>query len=383
MSYAVQSTVIQAAIAARKSTVLWGDPGLAKSALVGSIAGQMGLPFEVVDLTGKEPGDLSGLPFVADNSIIDGHDQAMVMAPPDWALRLCQAGTGVLLLDEIGSVNSPAVAAAVMAIVNDRRVGSITLPDDVVIMLAGNRPDSAVNGFEMPAPLANRVLHIDFVGLTAEDWGLGLVAGFDSVTPEIDLNPTVNDDAKRRAAEKVAGFIQHRPNLLHAFPTTFDAQSGPWPSRRSWEAVAKVLPYLPDNRFAANGDKDLEAVIGAVTGLVGHAAAIEFAQWLNHGDLVDPREVMADPSKLDWSDRPDRVFAVLLGIVAIVKTEPKAATWNAAWQVLGAAETANRLDTAGAAAAALLKAQPPRTKIPAEASMFLEMFTGTAAPIAA
>ena len=283
------------------------------------------------------------------------------MAPPSWARRLCAAGEGILLLDEIGSCE-PALAAAALGIVNDRRVGELTLPDDVVIILAGNPVTSGANAFEIPAPLANRLFHIDFTSLSAEAWAVGLIAGFDTVTPKLELCPPVDSDAVMAANMKVAGFVQSRPDLLHDLPETADKMAQAWPSHRSWANTAAMLAHVDP--------RDSETLMGVVSGMVGEGAALEFLTWVAFGDLPRPADVLADPTKLDWSERPDRVFAVLTGVAGYVAADGSAKAWGQAWKVLAGAKKARKLDVAGVTARTLMAHRPPRAKNPAEAAMF-------------
>ncbi len=54
------------------------------------------------------------------------------MAPPQWAVRWYGAGRGLLFLDEL-STATPAVQAALLRVVLERRVGSLRLPPGVRI----------------------------------------------------------------------------------------------------------------------------------------------------------------------------------------------------------------------------------------------------------
>lgn len=49
------------------------------------------------------------------------------MATPDWAVRLARAGQGLLFFDELSSA-PPAVQAALLRVVLERRVGNLVLP---------------------------------------------------------------------------------------------------------------------------------------------------------------------------------------------------------------------------------------------------------------
>jgi hypothetical protein len=63
-------------------------------------------------------------------------------------------------------------------------------------------------------------------------------------------------------------------------------------------------------------DDDADARHAAVYGLVGEGTGTEFLNWLLAADLPDPAAVLADPAGVNWKDRPDRVWAILAGVVA-------------------------------------------------------------------
>ena len=294
--------VIVAAIMADQPVNLMGDPGTGKSSMVRAIADSMNLHFEVVNLALVEPQDLIGLPIIDDS----GERKAVTFAPPSWALRLAAEPRAVLLLDEVGSCARD-VAAAAMQLVLDRTVGELDL-SHVTVFLAGNPPENAAgSGAELPAPLANRMLHILFEGLSIDAWAEGLIGGWDLVTPEV---PDIKiDDAEFRLAMlRVISFLKSSVDNFQDCPTDYVAQAGAWPSRRSWDAVTRILPYL--EHF---GD---DAVAVGVAGLVGEQAGVSFGAWSRYKDLVDPVAILQGEADLPWEISVDALFANAMGLVA-------------------------------------------------------------------
>ncbi|CAM5503172.1 hypothetical protein STANM309S_04572 [Streptomyces tanashiensis] len=91
------------AVAADLPVLLWGEPGIGKTAALTQLAASLDLPLTTVIASVDEPTDFSGLPVVGD----DPAEQGVPMAPPEWAVRLVRAGRGLLFLDELSAAARP------------------------------------------------------------------------------------------------------------------------------------------------------------------------------------------------------------------------------------------------------------------------------------
>jgi hypothetical protein len=165
------------------------------------------------------------------------------------------------------------------------------------------------------------------------------------------------DGRRAQARARVAAFVRHRPVLLHACPQDAHAAAGPWPSPRTWEYTAEAFAHL------APDDLDAQQVVAG--GLVGDAAAVELLTWWHHDDLPDPVAVLADPTLVDWDDRPDRLYAVLAAVAAYAVADGEATTWTDAMAVVEAAAGADRGDLAAPYVQDLLRVRPPGATVPA------------------
>lgn len=339
-------TVIDACGRAHVPVLLLSDPGVGKSSLVRGIATAEAVPCETVLGSVREPADVAGLPVVGDDGSVN-------LAPPAWARRLCEAEAGWLFLDELTTC-PPAVQAAMLTVALDRIVGETALPDGVRVVAGANPADRAADGWELAPPLANRFCHIDFHP-TVDDWLDGMAVGWTAPPASRATTP----DAARIEAVKasVLGFIRTRPDLLHDFPRDAAATGGPWPSRRSWAMLTTALANVRSDDTAARQT--------IVYGLIGEGAGTEYLDWCDKADLPDPADVTADPSIVDWTDRPDRVWAILSGVVALAASRGSQAAWVAAWKPLLAAAEAGRPDVAAAAARPLGRARPANARVPA------------------
>lgn len=155
----------------------------------------------------------------------------------------------------------------------------------------------------------------------------------------------------------MTGFIRHQPNHLHAFPRTADGTGGPWPSRRVWAMLAVALANVRDTDAAARQ--------ALVFGLVGEGVGVEFLTWCDQADLPDPSAVVEDPSIVAWTDRPDRVWAILSAVVGWAANAGTVDAWRRAWGPLLAAAEAGAPDVAAAAARPLAQCRPVTARVPA------------------
>lgn len=348
-------TVIDAAARAHVPVLLWSDPGMGKSSVVRALAAADGVPVETVIGSQREPVDIAGWPVVTDGAV-------QTLALPDWAKTLIDANGGYLLLDEI-STCSASVQAAMLTVALERMVGRTKLPDTVRIVAAANPPDRSAGGVDLTPPMANRFLHIDFEP-TAEEWLTGMRAAFAT----LPASRAVAADDLRGAEEvgAVCAFIEARPELLHKYPDTDEAAGRAWPSRRSWEAMARVLAHVRRD--------DTAAIAAVALGLVGDGAGSEFLEWRASMDLPAVADVIADPSIVGWATaRPDQVWAVLSGVVAWASGKGTKDAWLTAWGPLVEAATHGAPDVAGAAARALSVSMPPGAKPPAAARQFKDV----------
>jgi hypothetical protein len=334
------------AVSAGVPVLLWGSPGTGKTSAVVALGEALEWPVETVIGSIREPSDFAGLPVVIDGSVR--------LSPPAWATRLSEAGVGLLFLDELTTA-PPAVQAAMLRVVLERVVGDTKLPPGVRVVAAANPPDEAADGWELAAPLANRLVHLDWP-VEGKRIAKGLAVGFPRpVLAGIENPPSTAQTMAARAA--VGAFLEVRPPLALQLPrTAADAGRG-WPSPRSWEAVAKLLAACE----AAHASEAARAAL--VEGAVGDGAAIEFLAWLEHLDLPDPESVLADPDSFVLPERSDRAFAVLTAVASVAVADGSDERWQQAWRVLARAANAAP-DVATLVARTLAANRPAGAEVP-------------------
>lgn len=251
------------------STMIWGPPGVGKSSVVAQVAAANALDFVDVRLSQLAPTDLRGLPVAQATG--DGTGVSR-WYPPEF---LPTGGRGILFLDEV-NMAPPTMQGMAQQLILDRKVGSYELPADWFVWAAGNRKEDRASVFDMPAPLANRFLHLtvrpDFEAFRSYALGRGL-------------------------HEHVLAFLTFRPELLHRLDTAQPA----WPSPRAWEMAARLHRAGLDASPA-----------------IGEAAGAEFAAFVKlYQQLPDLDQVLGGESAgLRLPQEPSVRYAAVVGLAA-------------------------------------------------------------------
>jgi MoxR-like ATPase len=246
------------------STMIWGPPGIGKSSIVAQTAAAHGLDCIDLRLSQLAPTDLRGLP-VAENGVSRWY-------PPEFLPR---EGAGVLFLDEI-NLAPPTMQGMAQQLILDRRVGSYTVPEGWFIWAAGNRHEDRAAVFEMPAPLANRFLHLE-------------------IAPDLESFKTFA--LAHGVHEQVIAFLAFRPALLHKS----DPQQPAWPSPRSWVMAGEL------HRLGL----DVGAAVGAAT-------AVEFGAYVAlYSSLPDLERILEGAGdEIVFPEEPSVRYAATVGLTA-------------------------------------------------------------------
>ena len=193
------------------SVMLWGPPGVGKSQAIRQIAKEIeastGKTVKVTDvrLLLFNPIDLRGIPTSnADKTL------AVWLRPQIFQMDSGDNIVNILFLDEI-SAAPQSVQAAAYQITLDRVVGEHRLPDNCIVIAAGNRTTDKSVAYKMPKALANRLLHIEIEGSFSSWKQWAITAG-------------IND--------KVIGFLSFRQSYLMGFDPGSEDLAFPTP--RAW-----------------------------------------------------------------------------------------------------------------------------------------------------
>lgn len=201
---------VRAAIKLRRPAFIWGPPGIGKSDIAQQVANESKRELIDVRLALWEPTDIKGIPYY------NAEQGKMVWAPPA-ELPIDPDSTAIIFLDELNSA-PPAVQAAAYQLVLTRRVGTYKLPDGVDIIAAGNRDGDRGVTYRMPAPLANRFVHVE-AKVDFEDW------------QEWATNNNIHPD--------VVGYVGFAKQDLYDFDPKSSAKAFATP--RSWTFVSDMV----------------------------------------------------------------------------------------------------------------------------------------------
>jgi hypothetical protein len=246
------------AFSKKRPLFLWGPPGIGKSELVESITQELGGAMIDLRLGQMEPTDIRGIPFYnKDNGKMDWAEP-IDLPSAEFA---SQYPIVVLFLDEMNSA-APSVQAAAYQLILNRRIGKYFLPDNVVVVAAGNRESDKGVTFRMPTPLANRFIHqemrVDFPSW--QEWAV-----------------------QNKVHKDVVGYLSFAKQDLYDFDAKSSSRAFATP--RSWTFVSQLLE---DN------DGDDDTVMNLIAGTVGEGLAVKFmAHRKIAGRMPNPADILA------------------------------------------------------------------------------------------
>jgi hypothetical protein len=191
-------------------------------------------------LAQMDPTDIRGIPYYnKELGLMDWAPPIDLPSKEDAA----EYPVVTLFLDEMNSA-APSVQAAAYQLVLNRRIGKYVLPDNVVIIAAGNREGDKGVTYRMPAPLANRFVHMEM---------------------RVDWDDYFTWATENRIHKDVVGFLTFSKKDLY----DFDPKSGSkaFATPRSWAFVSELL---------FDDDEDENTLTDLVSGAVGEGLAIKF-----------------------------------------------------------------------------------------------------------
>lgn len=255
--------------------MLWGPPGIGKSAIVREVCQQEGIGLVDIRLAQREPVDIRGLP-------VPRGDVVHWLLPGEWPRD--PQSRGIILFDELTAADRTLQVAAYELIL-DRRLGDLyTVPAGWYILAAGNRTSDRAVTTTMSSALANRFCHLE-IDADLEVWVRWAQA--------VGIHPDV------------IAFLRFRPECFLSLDGNLERG---WPSPRSWERVGFELEI-----GATLGEDALRTVL---IGLVGPGPATELQAFRSWSDqLPNVTALFEGKTSVTIPERADQRYALCCGVV--------------------------------------------------------------------
>ncbi|MBA3632381.1 MAG: AAA family ATPase [Acidobacteria bacterium] len=222
------------------SFMLWGATGVGKSETVRQLAQDLNAELRDIRLCQKLPSDIGGLPA------LDHKTKQTVFYPPAFLDARTDKKNVILFFDEI-SLAPEDTRSAVLGILEERRQGKVEIPDNWIIVAAGNRPEDLANARGLGAAANRRLLHIVI---------------------EPQLEATLAYFIKIGVIPEVLAFLKVFPQHLSGEESARSQKHELYPRPASWKKVSDIFKEL---RKAERRVKHL-----AIAGIIGDSVAAEF-----------------------------------------------------------------------------------------------------------
>jgi len=287
-------------------TILWGDPGMAKTRKIEAAAEALGLP--CVTLTPQHDETTYGIVPVYDP------ETKVVRTPPhEWTSGLMDRG--VVILDDITSHSGP-VHAAQLRLLTHREVGSAKLGAEVAIVGIANPVHQASSGRPLSQAIANRCVHVP-VELPWTDVAQYLIAGPEKFSRLADLMSRLSGDswdrAHREECEAMAGYVASRGSAMSSPDERDDIDCTITASGRSVDLCARAVAAA----FLVGAEDLIPALIA---GSIGRAHAHAYTEYRKRRDIPTDEQVLAG-----WAPKKgqtDVVFVVLGRLARMIVDAP-------------------------------------------------------------
>lgn len=251
----------------RRPLFIWGSPGVGKSDIIAQIGIELNRPVIDIRLLLQEPTDIRGIPY------LDPTDNKMKWSDPA-DLPTDKFSNAIVFFDEMNAAPQSVQAASYQIILN-RRIGQYRLPDNCVMVAAGNKDtDKAVTN-RMPSALANRFVH---------------------VTLEVDFDDWQEWALTNRVHKDVVGYLTFQKQDLHSFDPQNASRAFPTP--RSWYFTSELLSdSAPDGSLVdTNLPEDILADL--VVGCVGEGPGAKFMTYRKQAaNLPNPSDILSGKVK--------------------------------------------------------------------------------------
>ena len=242
----------------KRPVFLWGPPGIGKSDIVKQVTESFSNSLLIdIRLSLWDPTDIKGIPYFDAKNVKMAWGMPNELPDEELASKYDNI---VVFFDEMNSA-APAVQAAAYQLTLNRRVGQYKLTDNVIIVAAGNRESDKGVTYRMPAPLANRFIHLE-LAVNFDDW----------------FSWAVDNDQHK----DVVGYLTFAKKDLYDFDPKSPSRSFATP--RSWAFVTELI----------EDELDEATTTDLVAGSVGEGLAVKFmAHRKVASEMPNPTDILS------------------------------------------------------------------------------------------
>ncbi len=150
----------------QRPIIMFGPPGVGKTAVVAQVATQMGINFVSYSITHHTRQSALGLPYISDEEFdgrsyrVSDYTMSEIIAAVHRAREASGVAEGILFLDEVNCV-SETLAPAMLQFLQFKTFGMHQLPEGWVIVCAGNPPEYNRSAREFDPAMLDRMKRID------------------------------------------------------------------------------------------------------------------------------------------------------------------------------------------------------------------------------
>lgn len=339
---------------------LMGDPGTAKTSIVGQLCRVAGIELHTIISSLRTPSDFLGLP-VPDSvprsdanarllNVGENYLTCVKYAPAADFMRAATAKRSLVFFDEANCVQED-VMAAELRVVLERTVGELHLGENTRIALALNDPRDTSGATEFSLAMSNRIATIKWPVAGVSSWFAFMTGAQEAPTTHVVqvgansvnvLDAEVQEGlvdylwsrAYASALGAVSAFLNRNTPAFHRKPASPAEAVNGWASGRSWTFFTHALAGCLLYGFAPSS---AEFRI-ALSGVVGEGGFREFLTYSSSLDLPSPVDVLE--GRVVFTHNParlDRSSAIISSCTALVLSTPGNQVWlDKLWEIIDA-----------------------------------------------
>lgn len=367
------------ALQANIPVLLTGGAGTGKTTQAREIARILAWYYSEINPSNSAPEDLT-MPQV-------NRERGVLQSIPwEWVADMQNADNGLFVVDEFNT-GSKQMEAALMKVILEGKIGSISMGDGVRRLALMNPPALATNGSEISGPTANRFCHLKALPYF-KSWKQGQLTG--KYPMNLLRLPSNWTECIPQAASMIVSFLETHGEFFYAEPEEGSpAMSGPWPSPRTWDMAKRLIAAcLACSDQICATEKGRTNPIGSdimtmlVCGCVGEGVGGQFLTWtLTTLTLPTPEEAWANPLKIKLPERDDLIMTFINSLVAATAESIRGDSrkqakenWSSTWKLINRFVTEqNRKDLALGGAVPLKAIMPSDFAMPPEAASLFDI----------